>query len=198
MSTFAKTKLTGGSRQLFPLLAIRLVFKGALMKSLTDCAFSSICVNDVTPKRGRIYFVLAPGAPTIYRLRRDQSIADPPRASNYFRGAKQPSDGSALPSLNQASPNTWSKRSVPPSQGRCTLSASPRSGRCRHGFVRCPDHWLQTALCLRHRSARPQRPRLDQRHCKPDSRRDRARQRTEAFPWGWRSKISYPRSGSNL
>jgi hypothetical protein len=47
-------------------------------------------------------------------------------------------------------------------------------------------------------SARPQRPRLDQRHCKPDSRRDHARQLTEAFPWGWRSKISYPRSGSNL
>jgi hypothetical protein len=26
-----------------------------------------------------------------------------------------------------------------------------------------PDHWLQTALCLRHRSANPQRPCLDQR-----------------------------------
>jgi hypothetical protein len=49
-------------------------------------------VNDVTPKRGRIYFVLAPGAPTIYRLRRDRAIADPPRASNYFGGAEQPSD----------------------------------------------------------------------------------------------------------
>jgi acetyl esterase/lipase len=80
----------------------------------------------------------------------------------------------------------------------CTPPAQPRAGRCRHRFVRRPDHWLQTALCLRHRSARSQRPRLDQRHYKPDSRRDRARQLTEAFPWGWHSKISYSRSGSNL
>ena len=60
-SAFVKTMLTGGSRQLFPLLGIRLVFKGASTKSPIDCAFSSICGNDVTPKRRRIYFVLAPG-----------------------------------------------------------------------------------------------------------------------------------------
>jgi len=92
ISTFARTMLTGGSRQLFPLLAIRLVFKGALMKSLTDCAFSLICGNDVTPKREQIYFVWAPGAPTIYRLRLDRAIAHPSWASNYFRGAEKPSD----------------------------------------------------------------------------------------------------------
>jgi hypothetical protein len=46
----------------------------------------------------------------------------------------------------------------------------PRAGHCRHGLVHCPDHWLRPALCLRHRSARPQRPRLDQRHNKPDGR----------------------------
>jgi hypothetical protein len=26
------------------------------------------------------------------------------------------------------------------------LSAKPRSGHCRHGSVRGPDHWLQTAV----------------------------------------------------
>ena len=36
----------------------------------------------------------------------------------------------------------------------------------------CPDDPLRPALCLRHRPARPQRPRLDQRHSKPDSRMD--------------------------
>src|SRR5712671_178752 len=29
------------------------------------------------------------------------------------------------------------------------LSAKPRAGHCRHGFVRCPDHWLQNTLRLR-------------------------------------------------
>ena len=28
------------------------------------------------------------------------------------------------------------------------LFAQPRSGHCRHGFVRGPDHWLQTAVWL--------------------------------------------------
>ena len=28
------------------------------------------------------------------------------------------------------------------------LSAEPRAGHCRYGSVRCPDHWLQPALCL--------------------------------------------------
>ena len=34
--------------------------------------------------------------------------------------------------------------------------------------VRCPDHWLRPALCLRHRPFGPQRPGMDQRHNKPD------------------------------
>src|SRR4030081_3053781 len=29
------------------------------------------------------------------------------------------------------------------------LSAKPPSGHCRHGSVRGPDHWLQTAVWLR-------------------------------------------------
>src|SRR3982074_842340 len=29
------------------------------------------------------------------------------------------------------------------------LSAKPRSGHCRHGYVRRPEHWLQTAVWLR-------------------------------------------------
>jgi len=38
-----------------------------------------------------------------------------------------------------------------------------------HGPVRCSNHRFRPALCLRHRPARPQRPRLHQRHNKPDS-----------------------------
>src|SRR5258708_34455404 len=30
--------------------------------------------------------------------------------------------------------------------GMADLSAQSRAGRCRHGFVRCPDHWLQTTF----------------------------------------------------
>src|SRR6266850_340093 len=33
--------------------------------------------------------------------------------------------------------------------GMADLSAKPRSRHRRHGFVRGPDHWLQTALWLR-------------------------------------------------
>ena len=35
------------------------------------------------------------------------------------------------------------------------LPAKPRVGHCRHGFVRRADHWLQPALCLRHRPFGP-------------------------------------------
>jgi hypothetical protein len=38
------------------------------------------------------------------------------------------------------------KRRGPPSQGWKTFFAKPRSGHCCHGFVRGPDHWLQTAV----------------------------------------------------
>src|SRR6185312_7940998 len=41
------------------------------------------------------------------------------------------------------------KRRGPPSQGWKNLFAQPRSGHCRHGSVRGPDHWLQTAVWLR-------------------------------------------------
>jgi hypothetical protein len=33
--------------------------------------------------------------------------------------------------------------------GMADLSAKPRAGHCRHGSVRGPDHWLQTAVWLR-------------------------------------------------
>src|SRR6185437_3178476 len=35
---------------------------------------------------------------------------------------------------------TWTSKS-----GMADLSAKPRAGHCRHGSVRGPDHWLQTA-----------------------------------------------------
>src|SRR6202165_1982585 len=45
-----------------------------------------------------------------------------------------------------------------------------RAGHCRHGPVRCSNDRFRPALCLRHRPARPQRPRLDQRHRKSHGR----------------------------
>src|ERR1700722_2242184 len=35
------------------------------------------------------------------------------------------------------------KRRGPPSQGWRTFLRKPRAGHCLHGFVRCPDYWLQ-------------------------------------------------------
>jgi hypothetical protein len=41
------------------------------------------------------------------------------------------------------------KRRGPPKSGMADLSAKLRSGHCRHGSVHGPDHWFQTAVCLR-------------------------------------------------
>src|SRR4030088_3565261 len=62
------------------------------------------------------------------------------------------------------------------------LLAQPRAGHCRHGPVRCSNYRFRPALCLRHRPARPPRPRLDQGHSKSHAEWV-ARQITEAFPW---------------
>ena len=43
---------------------------------------------------------------------------------------------------------TWTAQS-----GVADPSAKPCSGRCRHGFVRCPQHPLQAAVWLRHYTA---------------------------------------------
>ena len=48
--------------------------------------------------------------------------------------------------------------------GMAHLSAEPRAGHCCHGPVRCSDHLLRPALCLRHRPSGPPRLGLDQRH----------------------------------
>jgi hypothetical protein len=45
--------------------------------------------------------------------------------------------------------------------GMAHLSAQSCRRNRRHGLVRCSDDRLRLALCLRHRSARSQRPRLD-------------------------------------
>ena len=66
--------------------------------------------------------------------------------------------------------------------GMAHLSAQPRAGHRRHGLVRCSDHWLRHALCLRHRPRGSQRSCLDQRHSKPSAEWV-ARQITEVFPW---------------
>ena len=77
------------------------------------------------------------------------------------------------------------------------LSAQPRAEYCRHGSVRCSNDWLRSALCLCHYSTRPQRPCLDQRHNKSDSRMDRASD-NGSIPLEWGAALPHPRSGSNL
>jgi hypothetical protein len=76
---YPSVRLALKSRTFPPRVAVRLAAKAPKSRAAVS-------------HKGRIYFVLAPGAPTIYRLQRDRAIADPPRASNYFRGAEQPSD----------------------------------------------------------------------------------------------------------
>ena len=48
------------------------------------------------------------------------------------------------------------KRRKPPSRGWRTFLLSCAE-HCSYGLIRCPDAWLQTAVCPRRRSARPQR-----------------------------------------
>ena len=64
------------------------------------------------------------------------------------------------------------RRRGPPSQGWRAFLAQPCAAYRRNGFVRCPDHRLRPALCLRHRPARPQNPCLDQCHQTSDSGMD--------------------------
>jgi hypothetical protein len=68
------------------------------------------------------------------------------------------------------------------------LSAEPRTGHCCHGFVRCPDHWLQPALCLRHCSAGSQTDGLDQRDGEPNRRMD-CRADNRGLPLGCYSAV---------
>jgi hypothetical protein len=52
-----------------------------------------------------------------------------------------------------------------------TFLRNPAPDTAGHGFVRCPDHWLQPAVWLRDCEASSQRScRLDQRDNQPDSR----------------------------
>src|ERR1700694_2785567 len=60
------------------------------------------------------------------------------------------------------------RRGHPAGDGEPSCATTRR--HCRHGPVRCSNYWFRPALCLRHRPARPQRPRLDQRHSKSDDR----------------------------
>jgi len=64
------------------------------------------------------------------------------------------------------------KRRGPPSQGWRTFLRNHAPNIA--AMVRRPNDWLQTALCLRHRSARPQRSGLDQCHGTPNRRMGRA------------------------
>src|SRR4030088_3193657 len=66
--------------------------------------------------------------------------------------------------------------------GMAHLPAQSCPRYCRHGLVRCSNYRFRPALCLRHRPARPQRPRLDQVTANPTAEWV-ARQITEAFPW---------------
>ena len=62
------------------------------------------------------------------------------------------------------------------------LSAKPRSGRCRHGPVCGPDHWLQAAIWLRD-STDDRRELIWINVTTNPTAEWIARQITEAFPW---------------
>jgi hypothetical protein len=69
------------------------------------------------------------------------------------------------------------KRRAPPSQGWRTFLHNHAPDIAAMNLC-CSHYRFRPALCLRHRAARPQRHRLDQRYSKWV-----ARQITEAFPW---------------
>ena len=77
---------------------------------------------------------------------------------------------SGLRSRSRASPSTWSKRRGPPSQGWRTFLHNHAPDIAAMDLFVVPTHQFRPALCLNHRPARPQRPRLDQRHSKSDGR----------------------------
>jgi hypothetical protein len=89
------------------------------------------------------------------------------------------------------------KRQGQPQPGMPDLSAKPRAGHCRHGFVRCPAYWLQTTLRLRDCAASSQRSRLDQRHNQPDSGMGRTPDH-RGFSLGWGSALYNPGPRSDL
>lgn len=105
---------------------------------------------------------------------RDETArVDPTDESKIRFGARRVSmvncSSSGLRSLNQASPSTWSNgedRQAKGGRPSCVIT------RQILPLWTCslPDYRFRPALCLRHRPARPQRPRLDQRHNKPDGR----------------------------
>jgi hypothetical protein len=68
----------------------------------------------------------------------------------------------------------------PPSQGWRTFLRNHAPDIAAMGLFQLSV--FRPALCLRHRPARPQRARLDQRHSNPTAEWV-ARQITEAFPW---------------
>jgi hypothetical protein len=69
--------------------------------------------------------------------------------------------GELLKLGSELAQSSVAKYMVTTKPGVADLSAKPRAGHCRHGFVRCPDNWLQNALRLRDCTARSQRSRLD-------------------------------------
>src|SRR6476620_6472229 len=64
------------------------------------------------------------------------------------------------------------KRGGPPSQGWRTFLRNHAPEIAAMDLFVGPDYRFRPALCLRHRPARPQRARLDQRHNQPDSGMD--------------------------
>src|SRR6202795_1955933 len=77
------------------------------------------------------------------------------------------------------------------------LSAKPGAGHRRHGYVRGPDHRLQTPLRLRDCAARSQRSRLDQRDNQPDSGVGCSSD-NRSVSLGWSSGLYNPGSRSDL
>src|SRR5580693_5028179 len=88
------------------------------------------------------------------------------------------------------------KRRSPPSQGWRTFLHNHAPDIAAMDLFVVPTMCFRLGLCLRHRPARPQRPRLDQRHSKSDGRMGYT-SGNRGFSLGHGSALYDPGSGSN-
>jgi hypothetical protein len=76
------------------------------------------------------------------RFRTHRSLnKDAPRTTHPRRTAQAWTQRRSINRRDVHGRATWTSQS-----GVEDLSAKPRSGHCRHGLVRGPDHWLRTAV----------------------------------------------------
>ncbi len=141
-----------------------------------DAAAHPIAQRNLSAQ-GRLSLLLALEVSPIGRATADRNEAariDPADEHGEIRfGARHAftanCSSSGLRSLSRASPSTWSNDGGRPARdGRSSCVTTRRT--LPPWTCSLFQHRFRPALCLRHRPARPQRPRLDQRHRKSHGR----------------------------